>query len=142
MKITIYESLPEEAKEIREEVFIREQGFQEEFDGIDHEAVHLVLYDEDGLPVATCRIFWNAVMDSYAIGRLAVIKKYRGRNIGALMLEKAETYVREKGGKDLVLHAQCRAADFYKKSGFTEFGKIEDEQGCPHIWMKKNIRWP
>lgn len=139
MNISIYETFPEDAKKIREEVFVREQGFQEEFDEIDHESVHLVLYDEDDLPAATCRIFWNAAMNSYIIGRLAVIKKYRGRNIGAFMLKEAETYVREKGGKTLVLHAQCRAAGFYKKSGFTEFGEIGEEEGCPHIWMRKYI---
>lgn len=139
MKILIYESLPKDAKEIREEVFIREQGFRNELDKTDHKAAHIVLYDDNEAPAATCRIFWNAAMNSYTLGRLAVLPIYRGKHIGSLMLKEAEKYVRQKGGKELTLHAQCRAADFYRKSGFTEFGKIEDDEGVPHIWMKKPV---
>ncbi|MCM1026597.1 MAG: GNAT family N-acetyltransferase [Roseburia sp.] len=137
-KAVIYESFPQEAKEIREEVFIREQGFQKEYDEIDHEAVHIVLYDAE-IPVATCRIFWNEDMGAYTLGRLAVRKEYRGQNIGSLMLREAENLVRRKNGKELILHAQCRAADFYRKSGFAEFGEVGDEEGCPHVWMRKEI---
>lgn len=140
-KTAIYESFPQEAKEIREEVFIKEQGFQKEYDEIDHEAVHIVLYDAE-IPVATCRIFWNADMGAYTLGRLAVRKEYRGQNIGSLMLREAENHVRQKNGKELILHAQCRAADFYKKSGFEEFGEVGDEEGCPHVWMRKEIFSP
>jgi len=78
-------------------------------------------------------------MNSYTLGRLAVIEKYRGKNIGSVMLKEAERYVRENGGKDLILHAQCRVVDFYKKSGFIELGNVEDDEGCPHIWMKKSF---
>ncbi len=137
MRILVYESLPNDAKEIRKAVFINEQGFQNEFDEIDNKAAHIVLYDEDEIPVATCRVFWDSGKNTYVLGRLAVIEKYRGKNIGSVMLEEAETYVQKKEGKTLILHAQCRAVDFYKKSGFIEFGNVENDEGCPHIWMKK-----
>ena len=29
--------------------------------------------------------------------------------------------------------------DMYNKLGYKEFGDIEDEQGCPHIWMGKLV---
>lgn len=137
MRISVYESLPNDAKEIRKAVFINEQGFQNEFDEIDNEAAHIVMYDEDEVPVATCRVFWDSNMNAYVLGRLAVIEEYRGENIGSIMLKEAEMYVQKKEGKILILHAQCRAVDFYKKSGFIEFGNVENDEGCPHIWMKK-----
>lgn len=139
MKIKIYEKFPEDAKKIREEVFIREQGFQNEMDETDDVAAHFVLFDENDVPAATCRVFWNETMDSYTLGRLAVMKKYRGQNMGAALVKEAEAYVKKKGGKDIILHAQCRVADFYKKIGFEEFGEIGDDEGCPHIWMKKSV---
>ncbi len=139
MKVSIYEKFPDCAKKIRDAVFIKEQGFQDEFDEIDNTATHIVLFDEDNIPVATCRVFWNADMSSYSLGRFAVVKKYRGKNVGSFLVKEAERYVQKKGGTDITLHAQCQASGFYKKSGFVEFGKIEDEQGCPHIWMKKSI---
>lgn len=45
METKIYNQLPDEAKEIRLEVFVKEQGFEEEFDDIDETAAHIVLFD-------------------------------------------------------------------------------------------------
>ena len=43
MEVSIYSELPDEARAIRQAVFVEEQGFQEEFDDIDNtEAAHLV----------------------------------------------------------------------------------------------------
>ncbi len=138
MRVTIFASLPHEAKAIREAVFMQEQGFQNEFDEMDQKAVHMVLFDEE-TPVATCRLFKNEETGIYTMGRLAVMKAYRGKNVGSIMMKEAEKYVRKKGGTTIVLHAQCRVIDFYKKSGFIAFGKIEDDEGCPHTWMKKEL---
>lgn len=139
MKVLVYDNFPVCAKEIREAVFREEQGFQNEFDEIDHTATHIVLFNEDELPVATCRVFWNKTMNTYTLGRLAVIKKCRGKNIGSAIVREAEKCVQEKGGKSIVLHSQCQAAGFYKKLGYEEFGDIENEEGCPHIWMRKSL---
>jgi predicted GNAT family N-acyltransferase len=139
MKVLIYESLPVHGAEIRKTVFMLEQGFQNEFDEIDDRAVHFVLFHENDIPAAACRVFWDAEMDSYILGRLAVLKQFRGQNIGAAIVEKAENYVRSKGGRVLSLHAQCRISGFYQKLGFTKFGEIENDEGCPHIWMRKSI---
>lgn len=89
------------------------------------------------IPVATCRVFWNTKMSMYILGRLAVIKEYRGKNLGSVMLKEAEKYIQKNGGECIALHAQCRVTAFYKKLGFIEFGDIDDDEGCPHIWMKK-----
>ena len=139
MKTVVYEGIPGCAKEIRQKVFVEEQGFQDEFDETDDAAAHIVLFDENDLPVATCRVFPDREMGSYILGRLAVIKEYRGKNIGSAVVKEAEQYVQEKKGNCIALHAQCRVADFYRKSGFTEFGDVEEEQGCPHIWMRKYL---
>lgn len=139
MRVLVYERFPIAARAIREEVFIREQGFEKEYDEMDDTAAHILLFDDNDAPAATCRVFWNARMNAYTLGRLAVVKEHRGKNFGSIVVREAENYVRNKGGKELVLHSQCRAAGFYAKLGFTEFGEIEDDEGCPHIWMKKYI---
>ena len=138
MKAKLYNTLPKEAHEIRNEVFINEQGFENEYDSIDETAVHIVMFDEDE-PVATCRVFLNSEMNSYVLGRLAVVKEHRGKNIGAAVVEEAQGYVRKMGGKELVLHSQCQSTGFYQKLGFAQFGDIEYEEDCPHIWMRKSL---
>ena len=138
MKIIAYEkNLPDCSKTIRQVVFEEEQGFVDEFDDTDDIATHFVMFDEAERPVATCRVFWDAERNTYILGRLAVIKEYRHQNIGSLIMQEAEKYIHDIGGKSIALHAQCQASGFYGKNGYVEHGEIDDEQGCPHVWMKK-----
>lgn len=137
MKIERYTPAPKQAIDVRIEVFVKEQGFRDEFDDIDAIAIHFVAYDEGNRPIGTCRIFTVDDPQIYLLGRLAVVKDYRGKGLGSEIVEHAENYVKEIGGKELRLHAQCRVAKFYEKIGYTSFGEIEEEEGCPHIWMKK-----
>ncbi len=139
VKIKAYEYLPEASKAIREEVFVTEQGFQEEFDTVDNRAVHFVAYDASGSPMGTCRIFTEASDSIYYLGRLAVIKEYRAMKIGSALLAAAESAARSRGADYIFLHSQQRAMQFYKKCGYEEFGEIELEEGYPHIWMKKRL---
>lgn len=138
MEIIIYEELPEEAKEIRETVFVKEQGFHDEFDEIDAYAKHLVLYD-DKIPVATCRFFRRELPGDYAVGRIAVRKEYRGKNIGTYLLKEAEDEIKNSGGRRIFLHAQCSARKFYQKQGYSCYGEADLDEDCPHIWMKKKV---
>ena len=138
MEFKTYEYLAEDAKMIRQRVFMQEQGFVDEFDDTDLQATQIVLYDE-GKPIATCRIFPGNERNEFTLGRLAVLKEYRGKNIGAQMLQEAEKAVAQKGGTSISLHAQCRVQKFYEKCGYKVFGEVGEEEGCPHIWMKKQI---
>ena len=136
MTIKTYNELPAEAAKIREEVFVREQGFREEFDTVDNSAFHVVLF-LDGKAVATCRYFPDG--DSYKVGRIAVLKNYRGRNFGSSVLLEAEKQIAMLGGRSVIFHSQLQACGFYEKLGYVPYGEIEPEEGCPHIWMKKEL---
>lgn len=138
MKILTYENyLPDSAKFIRKIVFEDEQGFVDEFDETDEIAAHFVMLNENEEPIATCRVFPDAAKDTYILGRLAVVRDYRNKNLGSAMMHKAEQYVIKIGGKSITLHAQFQAAGFYEKQGFVILGDMDDEQGCPHVWMRK-----
>ena len=136
--VKIYPTLPEEACWLRETVFVQEQGFTDEFDKLDLCSEHIVLFVQQE-PAAVCRIYWDEAMQQYILGRVAVSAHFRKQGIGTAVVRAAEDYIREKGGKELHLHAQCRITDFYAACGYTPYGPIEDDQGCPHIWMKKCI---
>ena len=136
MLIRKYDYLPDGAIQIRKEVFVKEQGFEMEFDEIDDNATHLVCY-ENSVPIATCRYYWNEQIGSYVIGRIAVGKNYRGKKIGACIIKEAEKYIREIGGIKVSLSAQQRAMEFYKKQGVISTGEIYLDEDCPHVWMYK-----
>ena len=137
MTTKVYEVLPEAAIEIREKVFVEEQGFAEEFDSMDKTAFHMVVYD-GGRAAATCR-YYEAAAGEYVLGRIAVLREYRGRRIGAEMIAAAEDEVRRAGGKTMHIHAQTRVRVFYEKQGYAAFGDVDFEENREHIWMKKAL---
>lgn len=133
-----YTKLPREAAQIRQEIFVEEQGFAVEFDEIDPISRHIVLF-EDGTPAGTCRVYWNSSKNSHVIGRVAVRKEFRGRSFGGQLLQEAEQLVRSLQGKTLCLAAQVRVKAFYEKYGYTEAGEHFLDEGCPHVWMYKTL---
>ena len=138
MRIQVYDHLPEEAKKIREEVFLREQGFSTEFDDIDETAEHLVLFDGDR-PAATCRFFPGEEDGCYVIGRVAVVKEYRGKHLGSEAILAAEECIRKKGGKTVKIGGQIQAQAFYEKLGYVPYGDIFYDEFCPHTALKKTL---
>lgn len=131
-----FDKLPDDARRIREEVFVKEQGFTIEFDDKDSISRHMVLY-ADGIPAGTCRVFWDDQQKSYVIGRVAVRKIFRGNHYGTELLKAAEQEVREAGGKTLALTAQVRVKHFYESLGYTASGEEFLDEFCPHVWMRK-----
>ena len=129
--------LPEEARLLRTLIFIEEQGFVREFDDLDDTAVHIVAFDGDK-PIGTCR-YYPRPDGSYAIGRIAVAREYRGKGVGSALVLEAERRVALLGAKTTVVSAQLRAAGFYRSLGYTEQGSPYPEEHVPHILMIKGI---
>ena len=138
MTIREFNYLPEDAKIVRNEVFVKEQGFINEFDETDNNSVHIVLYNKDK-PISTCRIYFHIGKQMFVIGRIAVLKEHRGNNVGAVTLRFAEESIRNNGGSSVILSAQVRIAKFYEKHGYTKQGEVYLDEDCPHVWMIKNL---
>ena len=136
MTIKVFNYLPKEAKEIRETVFVKEQGFKKEFDEVDNLARHMIIYEEEQ-PISTCRFYFNEEKQSFIIGRIAVRKEYRSKGIGRKMLKEAEDIIRQDGGKSTMVSGQVRVEKFYEKLGYQKQGEVFLDEDCPHIWMKK-----
>jgi predicted GNAT family N-acyltransferase len=132
----IKDYLCEDAKLIREEVFIKEQGFTEEFDNIDSVATHIVFY-ESNLPIATCRYYKDKNENEYIAGRIAIRRAYRGRHIGNLIMQVLEEQIVSLGGTLISLSAQLQAKQFYEKNGYIPTGEPYLDEYCLHIHMEK-----
>ncbi len=137
MDIKVYPKLPVYAVDIRNEVFVKEQGFVEEFDSDDKRAIHLVGFIKDR-SAATARILENSD-GTFLIGRIAVRKKYRKQGLGAEIIKEAEKIIFEKGGRRIYIHSQCQAMAFYEKQGYSPIGEMDYEEDCPHQMMIKDI---
>lgn len=138
IQMHMQQGLLQDARIIRQEVFVEEQGFHHEFDEIDSRAWHLVLY-ENGQAAGCCRLFSSNQPEVYILGRLAVRKSCRGRQYGEWLVREAEAWLRGRQVKRLALSAQVRVRPFYEKLGFTASGDEYLDEYCPHIHMEKEL---
>ena len=135
--IIITKGMQKDAAYIREEVFMKEQGFENEFDDIDARAYHAVLY-VDGVPAANGRLFTDdPERKIWTVGRIAVLKEMRKLHLGSDIMQILEEQCKAVGGERIQLSAQCQAQPFYEKCAYTASGDIYMDEHCPHIHMEK-----
>lgn len=138
LTITQYDELSPFAMLVRTSVFVNEQGYKNEFDFIDENAHHFVIFDGKK-PVATARVYFDALMETYCLGRIAVLKDYRGLGLGEDLIEAAQNYVKDLHGRNLALHAQVSKMSFYERFGYQAEGEQDEDEGIPHVWMWKRF---
>ena len=123
------------AAPIRFTVFVEEQGvpLDIEMDEMDPQCLHAVAFQEN-LPVGTARL----LPDGH-IGRMAVLKEWRGQGIGGLLLRRLMAQARARGDREVALSAQVHAVAFYRAHGFVEEGEEYLEAGIRHQAMRKAL---
>jgi predicted GNAT family N-acyltransferase len=128
------------ARPVREAVFVHEQGvpFEEEWDEWDASAGHAVATVPDGSPVGTGRLLFGAQGEG-RIGRMAVLRSWRGRGVGAALLAGLVELAMHKGMTTIVLNAQVHALDFYRRYGFVAEGTEFFEAGIAHFSMRRTL---
>lgn len=127
-----------DAAALRTEVFVNEQRFCEEFDDIDKTALHMVLYDQNGQPAATGRLFEEHT-GVFRIGRICARKCLRGCGLGRTVVTELEKKAISLGATCVVLGAQTRVRGFYEALGYRACGEEYNEEHCPHIPMAKTV---
>jgi predicted GNAT family N-acyltransferase len=124
---------------IRTTVFVGEQKVppEIEIDGRDPGCVHALAESAAGEAVGTGRL-----MPDGRIGRMAVLAPWRSRGVGAALLAALVDEARRRGLREVYLHAQTKAKDFYLRHGFAIEGEEYLEAGIPHIGMRAKLQEP
>jgi predicted GNAT family N-acyltransferase len=120
---------------VREQVFVREQAvpIELEWDEFDPLCQHVVA-EAAGQAIGTGRL----LPDGH-IGRMAVLKSWRGRGVGSALLETLLRLARDRGIRRVRLNAQSRAVAFYRRHGFVTEGEEFLEAGIRHRSMWRDV---
>jgi len=132
--------LGEAAQRIRTEVFVQEQRIPAdlEWDEADRTAVHAVAFNRLGQAIATGRLL-RPEPGLARIGRMAVNRMLRGSGVGRQVLQALMAAASARGDREVVLHAQRSAAEFYLGMGFEARGAEFEEAGIPHVEMARPL---
>ena len=127
-----WNELAEQARQVRDAVFVDEQKVPREIEWDEHDAVsrHVIARDADGGAIGTGRL----LSDGH-IGRMAVLADWRGKGVGRALLERLLEEAVRQDLSHLALHAQTQASGFYRRFGFVEEGPEFMEAGIPHRTM-------
>ncbi len=122
-------------REVRTKVFIEEQLVTPDFewDDIDESAVHLLAMLSNQ-PIACLRI-----IDYQKIGRMAVLKHWRGMGLGTALLHEAIKICKLHGSKNIRLSAQTHAIHFYQQAGFKQTSGEYCDVHIPHVDMQLEL---
>ena len=130
--------------EIRRSVFVAEQKIteDEEFDGLDEQCGHYIVYNEEDVPVATGRLI--KISDTqYQIGRVATLKAWRHQGYAEFLMLALIEKARSLGTESIYLYAQLSAIGFYEKCGFSvESNNLIMDAGIEHkkmIYSMQNV---
>jgi predicted GNAT family N-acyltransferase len=125
---------------LRHAVFCAEQGVPEDLerDAEDATALHVVAVD-GGRVVATCRLLGDG--STVRLGRMAVDRAWRGRGMGAAVLDAAHAMAAERGAAAVEIHAQTSALGFWERAGYVAEGPEFEEAGIAHVAMRRVLRY-
>ena len=140
VRVGTWDELGREAQAIRRTVFIDEQQIpaELEFDAADTGCLHAVAFNRFGMPLATGRLLEH-VPGTAKIGRMAVLPAMRASGIGRAVLDALMARARQRGEREVLLHAQASAEAFYQRAGFQARGPRFDEAGIAHVEMLRGL---
>lgn len=126
----------DDLRHVRETVFVKEQQvpIEEEWDALDPRCHHVIARDDTGQPIGTGRL-----TPERKIGRMAVLRDWRGRGVGDALLSALIEAARQQQWPEVSLHAQVSAEAFYSRHGFLPYGERFWEAGIEHQSMRRRL---
>jgi len=122
---------------LRHIVFVEEQNVPVELEIDEHDetdAIHF-LGAWSGEDAAAARMIITG--DTAKIGRLVVLKPYRGKQLGHKMMQAMLDHAWQNPTvTQVVLDAQTYALPFYERLGFEPVGEEFMDAGIPHLRMR------
>ena len=124
--------------QLRQEVFVVEQECPYlDADGQDADAHHLMGFINNHLALYT-RLFYLSDKREGIIGRVIVKEAYRGLGLGYELMEESERWcLQMHSPTKITLGAQAHLQSFYNRLGYLVYGDEYDEDGIPHLPMRK-----
>lgn len=120
---------------LRVDVFVVEQDCPyPELDGLDLLPGTRHLWLTDGDVVLGCLRILDDGSDVLRVGRVCTSEKARGTGAGARLMTAALDVI---GSAESVLGAQTYATGFYERFGYRAEGEPYDEDGIPHVTMRR-----
>ena len=141
-------------------------SLRDEFDEHDCDGTRYIVLLDDGYPIATCRFYSETAESNEAVtnknetkasgcvsssyqcsdgatvilGRVVVLPEYRGKKLGAKVVQEAEKWIKELGYKQIIIDSRKEVVGFYEKLGYKIVdGNVKQNSVFECVCMKKAL---
>jgi putative N-acetyltransferase (TIGR04045 family) len=147
VEVRLAESLEEAAAalELRNEVFVEEQGLFEQTDEDEHDSasIYINAWRNSEILMGTVRCYSDKLeTGTWWGGRLAVQEAYRLKGIGVYLIEAAVAEMERRGVQRFLAQVQEQNVALFEKLGWQLLGEHRIIQGYSHQLMEANLYVP
>jgi predicted GNAT family N-acyltransferase len=137
VRVCTWTDAARQLRRVRYDVFVVEQGVPEvlEWDAADAQSMHALAEDAGASAIGCARL----LADGH-IGRVAVLREWRGRGVGHALMVRLIDAAQRRGDVRAIVNAQVAAIAFYERLGFAVTGDEFEEAGIPHRVMQRALR--
>lgn len=124
---------------LRDEILRKPLGLEFSADELagETDSFHLACW-HDGVLTA-CLVLKPLSARSVRMRQLAVRTDWQRKGVGSLLVAYSESFAREHGYDEIVLHAREAAVRFYERAGYSIEGDRFFEVTIPHFTMRKSL---
>lgn len=126
-------------KELRRTVLRKPLGLQLSPPDVqgEEQQLHLIALELPGTVIGCVLVAFSG--EKARIRQMAVAPAYQRQGIGTELMRRAEQAIRERGIRQVTLHARLSARPFYERLGYTGGAEVFIEVTLPHIVMEKTL---
>jgi ribosomal protein S18 acetylase RimI-like enzyme len=124
---------------LRYEILRKPLGLQFSKDELDQEKDEILIGAFEDEKILGCCMVVKTDNKTCRLRQMAVINKLQGKGIGKALMVFAENLARDRGFKNLTMHARKSAVGFYERLGYRVIGEEFQEVTISHYVMEKEL---
>jgi predicted GNAT family N-acyltransferase len=125
--------------DLRREVLRKPLGLEFSPQDLEKDKNDILIGSFDDEIINGCCILTLETPEKYKLRQMAVLQNYQGKNIGASILQFAESLALSQNFTSIFMHARQSAIGFYEKSGYKICSETFQEVNIPHVAMEKRL---
>ena len=129
----------EQMLKLRDLVLRKPLGLQFSPEELEQEKINLLIAAYEDKEMLGCCMLVEDDPQTVRLRQMAVTKDLQGKGIGKALMIFAENLARDRGYRQITMHARKAAVGFYEKMGYRVRGGEFQEVTIPHYVMEKDL---
>ena len=124
---------------LREDILRKPLGLSISKEELEREKENMLIGAFEDEDMLGCCMLVEETPDTVRLRQMAVLNDLQGKGIGRALMNFAENLARDRGYKNLTMHARKNVVGFYEKMGYKVEGDEFQEVTIPHFVMVKKL---